>query len=191
MPRSPADRWRQNDAPPVEISAIAATQHGVVTVAQLLARVSETTVRRWVARGTLHRVHRGVYAVGHAGLSREGRWMAAVLAAGDGAALSHLSAAEAWRVSRWPCAVIDVVSTRRRKLEGVKNHSVRRLDERDVTVWAAASTSAPSGPRWGAPMDAATCTASSARSRSAPRVPPARAARRRTRFSRGRWSSRS
>src|SRR3954452_8927564 len=41
----------------------------------------------------LHRVHRGVYAVGRPELSREGRWKAALLACGDGAALSHESGA--------------------------------------------------------------------------------------------------
>ncbi len=119
----------------MEISALAARQHGIVTITQLLEHVSETTVRRWVAGGRLHRVHRGVYAVGHAGLSREGRWMAAVLGAGEDAALSHLSVAECWRVSRWPCDAIDVLSTRRRTLAGVRVHTVRSLDERDVTTW--------------------------------------------------------
>ena len=46
--------------------------------------------------GRLHRIHRGVYAVGHRKLTRRGRWMAAVLAGGRGAALSHRSAAELW-----------------------------------------------------------------------------------------------
>ena len=56
--------------------------------------------------GRLHRVHRGVYAVGHPGLSSEGRWMAAVLACGDGAVLSHRSAAELWELL--PAAKGDV-----------------------------------------------------------------------------------
>jgi very-short-patch-repair endonuclease len=49
-----------------------------------------------IERGHLHPIRRGVYAVGHRLLAREGRWMAAVLAAGDGAVLSHRSAAELW-----------------------------------------------------------------------------------------------
>ena len=49
-----------------------------------------------VTPGRLHRVYRGVYAVGHPRLSNEGRWMAATLACGEGAALSHRSAAELW-----------------------------------------------------------------------------------------------
>lgn len=120
----------------VEIAAVAARQHGIVTIAQLVAAgVSRETVRRWVAAGRLHRVHRGVYAVEHLALSREARFMAATLGAGEDAAVSHLSAAETWKVSRWSRARIDVVSTRRRRLEGVDVHAARRLDPRDVTSW--------------------------------------------------------
>jgi very-short-patch-repair endonuclease len=60
--------------------------------------------------------------------------MAAVLGAGNNAALSHLSVAEFWNVSRWPTSLISVVSTTRRKLDGVELHTVRRLDDRDVTT---------------------------------------------------------
>jgi very-short-patch-repair endonuclease len=78
-----------------KVAAIAARQHGIVTFTQLKrAGVSSSGVSRRVAAGRLHRVHRGVYAVGHRGLSREGKWTAAVLACGDGAVLSHRSAAE-------------------------------------------------------------------------------------------------
>jgi predicted transcriptional regulator of viral defense system len=78
-----------------KVAAIAARQHGIVTFTQLKrAGVSSSGVSRRVAGGRLHRVHRGVYAVGHRGLSREGKWTAAVLACGDGAVLSHRSAAE-------------------------------------------------------------------------------------------------
>jgi very-short-patch-repair endonuclease len=117
------------------IATLAARQHGVVTRGQLLAHYSEATIRRRVAEGRLHRVHRGVYAVGHPGLSQHGIWSAAVLAAGENAALSHLSVAEFWDVSRWPTSVTSVVSTARRSLEGVELRTVRRLDERDVILW--------------------------------------------------------
>jgi hypothetical protein len=76
------------------VAAIASNQHGVITTAQLMrAGLSPTVIRGWDRAGRLHRVHRGVYAVGHPGLSKEGRWMAAVLACGRGAVLSHRSAA--------------------------------------------------------------------------------------------------
>jgi hypothetical protein len=67
------------------IARIAARQHGVVTFAQLLgAGLSASGIARRVAAGRLHRIHRGVYAVGHAALSSEGRWFAAVATCGGG-----------------------------------------------------------------------------------------------------------
>jgi predicted transcriptional regulator of viral defense system len=69
----------------VEIAAIAKRQHGVVSVRQLLeAGLSRNGVARRVRLGRLHRVHQGVYAVGHIGISPAGRWMAAALACGAG-----------------------------------------------------------------------------------------------------------
>jgi predicted transcriptional regulator of viral defense system len=65
-----------------KVARIAARQHGVVTVAELAqAGLSAPAISRRVAAGRLHRIHRGVYAVGHRGLSQEGGWMAAVLPA--------------------------------------------------------------------------------------------------------------
>lgn len=122
-------------SPDAEMAAVAARQHGVVTVARLLALgLDKDAVGRRVRDGRLHRVHRGVYAVGHVGLSREGRWTAAVLGAGEDSALSHLSVARFWDVSRWGTSVISVVSTARRTLDGVELHTVRRLDPRDVLI---------------------------------------------------------
>ena len=51
--------------------------------------------------GALRRVHHGVYAVGGAVLPREGRWLAAVLACGNNAVLSHLSAAAHWSLLQY------------------------------------------------------------------------------------------
>jgi hypothetical protein len=79
------------------IAELAARQYGVVTVGQLRSvGVDKHRVRHRVRVGRLHSVHRGVYAVGHAALAVEGRWMAAVLACGGGAVLSHGSAAALW-----------------------------------------------------------------------------------------------
>jgi very-short-patch-repair endonuclease len=110
-----------------EVAAMAAQQHGVVTIAQLnRAGLLRPAVSRRVAAGRLHRVHRGVYAVGHRGLSKEGRWMAAVLACGDGAVLSHRSAAELWELlPTSPGAVHVTVPGRsggRRKRHGLRIH---------------------------------------------------------------------
>jgi hypothetical protein len=69
----------------------------VISLTQLqFAGLSASAVRSRVAAGRLHRLHRGVYAVGHRRLTAHGRWMAAVLAYGPGALLSHRSAAVLW-----------------------------------------------------------------------------------------------
>lgn len=63
-------------------------------------------------RGRLHLIHHGVYAVGHAALSQLGRWMAAVLACGPGAVLSHQSAAALWGIRPTARVAIDVTVPR-------------------------------------------------------------------------------
>jgi len=63
------------------LARLAANQHGVVSLAQMRAvGLGKEAVKARARRGRLHRVHRGVYAVGHPRLTNEGRWMAAVLA---------------------------------------------------------------------------------------------------------------
>jgi very-short-patch-repair endonuclease len=81
------------------IAQLAGAQHGVVARRQLIELgVGRGAIDRRVHRGRLHVVHRGVYAVGHRALTQRGRWMAAVLAAGPGAVLSHHSAAALWGI---------------------------------------------------------------------------------------------
>lgn len=119
------------------IAAVSGRQHGVITHAQLeAAGLSRTGVSKRVRIGRLHPLYRGVYAVGHNRLSQEGRWLAAVLAAGEGAALSHLAAAKLWNVWRRKIDGIDVLVPRnRRARQGFRVHRARRLDPRDVTVY--------------------------------------------------------
>lgn len=120
--------------PDTRIAEIAARQHGLVRTRDLRAiGVSAAAASRRRARGLLHRVHRGVDAVGHLALSREARWLAAVFAAGDGAALSHLAAAALWRIARMS-GPITVVSPRKVRIAGVRVHRCNRLDPRDVTI---------------------------------------------------------
>jgi very-short-patch-repair endonuclease len=79
------------------LANLADRQHGVLAWWQLRAAgFTRGTVDSRLARGVLHIVHRGVYAFGHRRLTREGRWMAAVLALGEQAVLSHRSAAALW-----------------------------------------------------------------------------------------------
>jgi very-short-patch-repair endonuclease len=74
--------------------ALATDQHGVVTRRQLLELgFTAKAIEHRLGKGRLHRVYPGVYAVGWPRLTRKGRWMAAVLACGEGAVLSHESAA--------------------------------------------------------------------------------------------------
>src|SRR5262245_50959120 len=80
------------------ITTIALKQHGVVTRAQLLcAGVPPDVIDRRTHAGRLVRVHRGVYQVGLIAAPRA-REMAAVLACGTHAVLSHTSAATCWRI---------------------------------------------------------------------------------------------
>jgi hypothetical protein len=118
------------------VAEIAARQHGAIRLAQLLwAGLSHDAITRRLKDGRLHRLYRGVYAVGHAGLSDKGRWLAAVYACGDGAALSHLHCAEMYKVSRFPLpSLIDVVVPRQRRFEGIRAHASTTLEPRDITM---------------------------------------------------------
>ena len=85
------------DTATAALARLAASQHGVVTSRQLAALgISRATISTWVKRARLHRLHRGVYAVGHVAPNPLQRFTAAVLACGDGAVLSHGSAAVLW-----------------------------------------------------------------------------------------------
>jgi very-short-patch-repair endonuclease len=88
-----------NTDPDAVIARLASNQHGVVSLGQLeRAGIRQRGTANRVAAQRLHRIHRGVYAVGHRGLSEKGRWMAAVLACGPKAVLSHQSAAALWGI---------------------------------------------------------------------------------------------
>jgi hypothetical protein len=82
---------RNAQDPPPDV-ALAGVPHRVVSLEELRALgLDARAVSHRVARGRLHRLHRGVYAVGHPSITREGWWRAAVLACGPGAVLSGLS----------------------------------------------------------------------------------------------------
>ena len=122
----------------IALNKVAARQKGLVTWQQLKALgFSNAAIARMVAGGHLFRVHRGVYAVGRPELSREGRFLAAVLAVGDGSVLSHFSVAALrgfWTGTPNP---IDVTVARRvRQLPGVRIHRVLELPERAVTRYS-------------------------------------------------------
>lgn len=84
-----------------EIGGVARRQHGVVSRGQLIGLgLGEDAIDARLRGGRLCRLHRGVYAVGHGVVPQEGRWLAAVLRVGEGAVLSHSSAAELWGIKR-------------------------------------------------------------------------------------------
>ena len=98
-------------APPVDqaIARLVRPQHGVVSRAQLRSiGLADHEIAYRLRTGRLHRLHRGVYAVGHTVLAVRGRWMAAVLACGDGAALSHPDAVALWDMGHIPAGAIHV-----------------------------------------------------------------------------------
>jgi very-short-patch-repair endonuclease len=94
-------------------------------------------VRHEVRRGYLHRIYRGVYAVGRPDLTRKGEWMAAVKACGAGAALSHRSAAELWRLLEHrggPMHVTVPVAGGRAKRDGIRIHRIPSLSSVVTTL---------------------------------------------------------
>jgi REase_MTES_1575/Transcriptional regulator, AbiEi antitoxin len=105
------------------LAALARRQHGVVTLGQLAELgLRRSAVAERARRGRLHRVHRGVYAVGHLALTRNGRFMAAVLACGEGAALSHFSAAVLWGILDDRGQRIHVTAEKQRRCRGIVVH---------------------------------------------------------------------
>ncbi|MEX0992370.1 MAG: type IV toxin-antitoxin system AbiEi family antitoxin domain-containing protein [Solirubrobacterales bacterium] len=129
------DAKRQSRRVDAAIAALAERQHGLVARAQLVGLgLGHGAIDYRVRCGRLHNVHRGVYAVGHRVLSREGRWMAAVLVAGRDAALSHRSAAALWGVHKSARGRIEVSVPRAvRSHAGLQVH-VSRVRPDEVTA---------------------------------------------------------
>jgi hypothetical protein len=112
------------------VAWIAGRQHGRVARRQLLAAgIDAKQIDRWLADGRLRRVHDGVYAVGHTAPSTDADYMAAVLAGGPGAALSHRAAAHKLRLLRGapPPPEVTVPTTAQRRRPGIVIHRVKHL----------------------------------------------------------------
>ena len=117
------------------IARLARRQKGTVARRQLLALGVTTKEIEWRVRtGRLHVLHRGVYAVGHTALSRDGELLAAVLAAGPGAVLSHRSAAELHRIAkRRPGPIHTTTPKQRRPQKGLSvTAAFLRPDEQET-----------------------------------------------------------
>jgi hypothetical protein len=113
----------------------AARRWGVLSRAQLRALgVAPATVDYWVRAGRLAVVYRGVYAVGGVVLRAEGQRLAAVLACGPGAVLSHRSAAAQWDLLATTQERIDVMApASRHGVPGIRLYRTRSLDAQDTT----------------------------------------------------------
>jgi hypothetical protein len=104
---------RSQTTPDQRLAELARRQFGVVSRAQLYTLgFDNPAVERRIAAGRLHRLYRGVYSVGHALVPPRGRWLAAVLACGDGAVLSHRSAAAHWGMRPTSAPKVDVTVPR-------------------------------------------------------------------------------
>lgn len=117
------------------VSELATKQHGIVARAQLEAGgCTSGTIGRWIEHGYLHRVHSGVYAVGHAAPSRTGYMLAALLSVGEErAAIARRTALEVmgvWRVTSRPVDLVVVGRTRVRS--DVNVHHSRLLPEQHI-----------------------------------------------------------
>jgi hypothetical protein len=117
---------------------IAREQHGRVARRQLIAEgVDAERIKRWLRDGRLRPSHLGVYAVGHDAPSVAAGYMAAVLAGGEGAVLSHRAAAHLLELTRGapPPPEVTVATTAHRRRPGVVIHRVRALHPLDVSTF--------------------------------------------------------
>lgn len=127
--RGKNDNGRDN-----RIARAAAESHGVLSLDELFAcGLDDDAITRRLRSGRLHRLFRGVYAVGHSAVSREGAWLAAVKAVGDGAVLSHQSAAMLWGFFTFEDrrTEVTIVDTTPRRIPGLGVHRAKILARED------------------------------------------------------------
>ena len=111
------------------VAALAATQWGVLSLDELRAcGLTKTAIGVRVRRGQLHRLYRGVYAVGHTKLTLEARFLAATKACGPGTALSHRSAAILHELLDPRAYPIEVIAPSRHRIRGMVVHQSERIE---------------------------------------------------------------
>ena len=109
--------------PDARVARLAATQWGVLSLDELrMCGLTRKAVIGRVRNGHLHPLYRGVYAVGHANITMEGRFLAAVKACGPTAVLSHFSAAALYGLVRWDDRFPEVTTRTERKHRGIRVH---------------------------------------------------------------------
>lgn len=119
------------------LAAIATAQGGVVSLDQLRRiDVSQRAAAYRAEEGRLHRVHRGVYAVGHRSVGRVEALRAAVLACGEGSVISHGTAAAFWDLrDRWPPLVdVTVPCQTGRKIDGIRCRRCRYPNPEEIVI---------------------------------------------------------
>lgn len=120
------------------LANLADAQHGVVSRRQLeTLGLGRHRIEHRVATGRLQAIHRGVYAFGHRALRAEGRWMAAVMAGGDRAVLSHATAAAAWDLRRSASGLVHITvagNGGRKRRAGIRLHRSTTLEPHDTTT---------------------------------------------------------
>jgi very-short-patch-repair endonuclease len=134
--------------PGVDVAELARRQHGVVAAWQLYSLgFTRERLAGCVTRGWMVRIHKAVYAVGYLPLTRHGRWMAAVLALGEGTVLSHRSAAALWRIwgegSRALVEVIAPTRAGRARRAGIKVHRPRHIPPEELSEHLGIPTTSP------------------------------------------------
>jgi hypothetical protein len=123
---------REKGAIHAQIARVADRQFGHITRRQLRKLgVPPRTIASWVENTRLITVHAGVYAVGHQQRTAIARAMAAVLACGDQAVLSHDSAGALWGVRTWP-TVPEVTAAHERRRPGIRAHRSQTLTRKDI-----------------------------------------------------------
>lgn len=121
----------------VAVATIAAEQEGLITIPQLrFVGLNDSAVHHRSRRGRLHRLHRGVYAVGHRNVGELGELAAAFLAVGAGSAISHRPAAVVAGILPRAAGPVDVTlpvaKGRRRSRPGIRVHETGALDRLDL-----------------------------------------------------------
>src|SRR3954468_21807282 len=119
------------------IAALATRQDGAIAHRQLRQLgLGEDAIEFWLEIGRLHRLHKGVYALGHLAITRRTRWWAAPLACGDDSTLSHWDCGIVWNVLNSSSRVIHVSGPGRSRdgHPGIRLHLPRQFPERDRTT---------------------------------------------------------
>jgi hypothetical protein len=132
-----ASEWSQKDGsdpfattpPDARVAKLAAGQWGVVTLRDLRAcGLSYSEVKVRVRRGYLHPLYEGVFAWGHHNITDEGRFLAAVLACGPSAVLSHYSAAALHALVRWDGRPFEITAPSKHRHSRIKAHRSQYIE---------------------------------------------------------------